>query len=93
MEGKGLFALEDIPQGAVFWVFQVENPIPVLGHDAARPNRALNRQQMESSTHEELAAMLLGGLYLDESELFVDLGDGTQFANHSNDPNSETFYS
>lgn len=36
--------------------------------------------------------MLLGGFYLDKSELFVDFGDGTQFANHSDHPNSETLY-
>jgi len=32
IHGKGFFSLENIPKGAVYWVFEDPNPKPVEGY-------------------------------------------------------------
>jgi hypothetical protein len=43
IEGKGVFALEDIPEGTTCWVVSCESSIPVKGHIALE-NRAYTRE-------------------------------------------------
>ena len=43
IQGKGFFALEDIPKGAVYWVWEDSNgPLPVLGYEV-QPNKVYTK--------------------------------------------------
>jgi hypothetical protein len=93
IDGKGFFAMEDIPKGAVYWVWEDPNgPIPVLGYEV-QENRIYNKEQLHSVTdEEELKRILHGGFYYAGADLFVELRDGTEFTNHSEDWNSQIIY-
>jgi SET domain-containing protein len=43
IQGKGVFALEDIPEGQVCWAVSCENSIPIKGH-IAEENRIYTRE-------------------------------------------------
>ena len=42
IHGTGFFALEYIPKGAVYWVWEDPNPIPVAGYEL-KPNKIYNK--------------------------------------------------
>lgn len=45
VQGKGLFAAEDIPAGMVYWVYQCDNPLPIDGCKVEE-NRVYTQQQL-----------------------------------------------
>ena len=51
IHGKGMFALEDIPKAAVYWVWEDPNGLlPVLDYEV-KPNKFMpNKNFMESKT-------------------------------------------
>lgn len=92
IEGKGFFSLEDIPKGAVYWVYESENPMPVEGYDA-QPNRIYNQAELEAVTDiEKLKHILHTGFYYADGDVFIELRDGAEFTNHSDDWNSQIIY-
>jgi SET domain-containing protein len=92
IQGKGLFALQDIPKGAVYWVFHVNNPIPIKGVEI-KENRVYSREELEAITDSyELNSILQGGLYLKDNDAFLVFHDGSEFMNHCFRPNSQIVY-
>ena len=91
VEGKGVFALEDIPEAAVIWVYECESPLPVLGHQF-QPNRAFDCEGLSALEHEEIRLIFHSAVYLPSCDLVVNYRDGTQFTNHSADSNSQTVF-
>ena len=92
IHGKGFYALEDIPKGAVYWVWDSEDPLSVEGYDA-KPNRIYSKDQLYEVKVDELMKHILHtGFYYADADLFVELRDGTEFTNHSDDWNSQIIY-
>ena len=91
VHGKGLFSLEDIPKGSVYWSWEGESK-PLIGYDN-RPNIVYTREQLEKmEDKKELAKILHGGFYYADADVFIDLNDGTECTNHSDDWNSQIIY-
>ena len=76
--------MEDIPKGAVYWVWEDPNgPIPVKGYEV-QENRAFTQKDLEKiEDKENLRRILHGGFYYADADLYIDLRDGTEFTNHS----------
>jgi hypothetical protein len=92
IQGNGFFAMEDIPKGAVYWIWEDPNPLPVRGYEV-KPNRIYTKEELYAvQDHEKLMEILHGGFYYADADLFVELLDGTQFTNHSEDWNSQIIY-
>ena len=45
IQGKGLFAAEDIPEGVVYWVYHCEHPLPIEGYKVEE-NMVYSREQL-----------------------------------------------
>lgn len=92
VHGKGLYACEDIPKGAVYWAWELPNPKPLAGYEE-KPNKILTREEMENmEDKEELTRILHGGFYYADADIFIDLNDGTEMTNHSDDWSSQIIY-
>jgi hypothetical protein len=77
VHGKGLYACEDIPKGAVYWAWELPNAKPLAGYEE-RPNRIFTQKEMESmQDNAELTRILHGGFYYADADIFIDLNDGT----------------
>ena len=71
-----MFALEDIPEAAVIWVYECESPLPVLGHQF-QPNRAFDCEGLSALEHEEIRLIFHSAVYLPSCDLVVNYRDGT----------------
>ena len=93
IQGKGLFALEDIPKGAVYWVLENNiDTIPVVGYEP-QSNRIYTQEELYAVKDiEYLKHILHTGFYYAEGDLFIELRDGSEFTNHSSDWNSQIIY-
>ena len=87
--GRGVFALEDIPKGAVWWRAYCEEPPVTPGG----PNTAYTKDNIGEfvATHspEEIANVVHHSKYYVEGDTLIYLEDGQQCMNHSSDPNSQ----
>jgi SET domain-containing protein len=93
IHGLGLYSLENIPQGAVYWTWN--------SPELFFPVRNIKQQTNEVYTQSKLSLMkdksklkevLHGGLYVREADVYVDLRDGSQFTNHAEDCNSQVVF-
>jgi SET domain-containing protein len=92
INGKGLFAAGDIPKGAVYWVYHCDDPLPVKGATVCE-NGVYSREDLERvDDPAELKAILHGGIFLKDCDLFMAFRDGSEYMNHSFDPNSQIRY-
>lgn len=78
--GLGVFAVEDIPKGAVVWRFEPPIDIAYTAEDVAAMSPVM---QELMSTY----AYLHG-----RTGLYIYCGDNARFENHSDTPNTESFY-
>ena len=76
--------MEDIPKGAVYWVWEDPNgPIPVKGYEI-QENRVFTKEDLEKmEDKDKLRHILHGGCYYADADLYMDLRDGADFINHS----------
>lgn len=89
VHGKGVFACEDIPEGATWWV---SDPDAKPATDQYLPNIIYTEQTLNQLTNnrtaEEVAAILHRTMHYMEGNLLIFLRDGTEAMNHSFEPNS-----
>lgn len=91
IQGQGLFAAEDIPEGAVYWVYHCEDPLPIEGLTIGE-NRVYKMEQLEAEPEERLERLLHDGCYLPDYDLFMVFEDGSEYMNHPLSPNSQIIY-
>jgi SET domain-containing protein len=92
VHGKGMYAMEFIPKGAIYWVWDGPEWKPVKGHEA-KPNVIYTREQLENmEDKEKLEKILHCGFYFKDADLFIELNDGTEYNNHSEDWNSQMVF-
>lgn len=94
INGKGLFAAEDIPKGTVYWIWEQHNPIPIINHGREiESNVALSREDLEKIKDvNKLKDIMRGSLYYAEADLMLFFRDGSEYMNHSFEPNSQIIY-
>ena len=93
IHGKGLFALEDIPKGVVYWVYESScDSVPVLGFDA-RPNQINRKEDLDAiKDAEKLHSIMRRSFYYADADVLIEGNDGSEFMNHWEDPNSQIVY-
>lgn len=95
IHGKGLFALEDIPKGVVYWVYQNSCdsvPAPVEGFHE-NPNKINKKEDLDAiKDGEKLHSILRCSFYYADADVLIQVNDGSEFMNHWEDPNSQIIY-
>lgn len=93
IHGLGLFAMEDIPRGAVYWAWHSPDGfLPVLNIEVGS-NQVYTESELHAIEDEEtLKGVLHGGFYIEGADVFVELKDGSQFTNHAEDCNSQVVF-
>jgi hypothetical protein len=95
LHGKGIFAAEDIPAGAVWWVCDEIGGIPTENCENL-PNIIWDKEAFEafasSTPHVEVTDVLTRTMNYEDGNVFIYLRDGTQVMNHSDEPNSQVVY-
>lgn len=77
IHGLGVFAEEDIPEGAILWRFE-----PFL-------DRVINEQELGAMPDHLVDFIEIYSEYFPELGVLVLSGDNDRFTNHSDDPNTE----
>ncbi len=88
--GRGLFATAAIAKGDVIWRFQGDGEILTGLTGEAAQNRIwtfAELQALEQDHPERLKEILWGGFLSEPMGVLIEVVDGGQFTNHSNDPN------
>eukprot|EP00054_Salpingoeca_dolichothecata_P006084 m.37266 g.37266 ORF g.37266 m.37266 type:complete len:161 (-) comp16201_c0_seq1:157-639(-) len=83
--GKGLFATKFIPKGTIIWSFSGGKNL--VGDE---PNQILKREELEAmgqSDADRLRTVLWGTYLHAPTGVCIELRDGGQYTNHSDEPN------
>ncbi len=89
LQGKGLFARVDIPVNTVIWRFQApagDKNWENLG-DGENQHYCMEEVLMMETDPTRLSTLLWGSYMHDPSGRLIELRDGDQYTNHSDNPN------
>jgi SET domain-containing protein len=96
ISGRGIFAAEDIPKGAIWWTFNDNGKSVPCMNSSNLPNQVLRKEEVRDfvhgKTHEELVSILDYSMYYPGGDIIVVLRDGAGVVNHSFEPNSQIVY-
>lgn len=88
--GMGLYAAQDIPAGTKIWSFATNATDEVVQPRGYAPseNRVWTKESLLAvQDEEEIKRILWGGYIHVPTGIFLELRDGSQYTNHSNEPN------
>lgn len=96
LHGRGIVALEDIPEGATWWVYDDRIAAPPVENWQVTPNIAFDQKSFEefAQTHsrEEIVKLLDHTMNYEAAGLLLYFGDGSGVLNHSEDFNSQIVF-
>ncbi len=79
IHGRGLFALEDVPEGTVYWTYEDENNarVPIKNHEY-KPNIVYTKEDLYAlHDTEKLFRILNYGLYYGDGDVYIEFYDGS----------------
>ena len=87
--GRGVFALEPIPKGAVWWRAWSDQPPATPGDPIDIYTEETIKDYIASHSFEEVASMIHLSKHFMEGNILMHLRDGRGHVNHSFEPNSQ----